>query len=389
MQTPLASFFAGGFESATHRRADRLQLDLIEKTSHDVCAEADYRLLQEVGIYTVRDGLRWHLIEQRPGIYDWSSFLPMLHASIKTGTQVIWDLCHWGLPTHIDIFSADFVERFAAFARAAATLIQQHTDKVPFFCPINEISFWAWVGGDVGAFHPHSQQRGGDLKRQLVKASLAAVRAVRSVDARARFVQPEPIISIVADRNKPEDRAPAEQHTAGQYEAWDRLSADTFESGLDIVGINYYWNNQWVHQGERASLGHSQHRPLHEMLLEVWERYKRPLFISETGAEGDAGAGWLGYISAEVRQAQRQGAHILGICLYPVMDYPGWDDERHCCCGLIQVDEHWKERKLREGITAELRSQQHLFAAVGADIHRHSGLAASSLQRVSATVPKN
>ncbi len=71
------------------------------------------------------------------------------------GTQVIWDLCHWGLPADIDILSEDFVTRFAAFARAAASLINGCTDTVPFFCAINEISFWAWVGGDVEAFHPH------------------------------------------------------------------------------------------------------------------------------------------------------------------------------------------------------------------------------------------
>lgn len=364
MDNPFASFFAGGFECATHRRADRRQIDVIDRTYHDFYAEADYRLLQQVGIFTVRDGLRWHLIERQPGVYDWSSFLSMLHASIDAGTQVIWDLCHWGLPPDLDIFSEEFVARFAAFARAAAEIIKQHTDTIPFFCAINEISFWAWVGGDVGAFHPHMEKRGPELKRQLVRASLAAIHAVRIVDARARFVQPEPIINIVADPHKLEDRSAAEIHTASQYETWDWLAADVTSqtSGLDIIGINFYWNNQWVHRGERAPLGHSQHRPMHEMLLEVWSRYKRPIFISETGAESGAGAGWLGYISAEVRQAQRLGVAIVGICLYPVMDYPGWDDDRHCFCGLIETDETWRERSLREGLSTELHNQQMLFS---------------------------
>lgn len=364
MNSPFASFFAGGFECATHRRADRQQIDVIDRTCHDLHAEADYRLLQQAGIFTVRDGLRWHLIERVPGVYDWSSFLPMLQASIQTGTQVIWDLCHWGLPPDVDIFSQQFVDRFAAFAHAAAMVVKEHGDAVPFYCPINEISFWSWVGGDVAAFHPHVERRGTELKQQLVRASLAAIHAIRTVDPRARFVQPEPIINIVADPQKPEECAAAQRHTAAQYEAWDWLSAGGApdESGLDILGINYYWNNQWVHQGERASLGHSQHRPLHQMLLEVWNRYRQPIFISETGAESGAGPGWLGYICAEVRQARRQGANIVGLCFYPVMDYPGWDDDRHCPCGLIQVDELWNGRNLRDDLTAELRNQQHLFS---------------------------
>ena len=61
-----------------------------------------------------------------------------------------------------------------------------------------------------------------------------------------------------------------------------------------------------------------------------------------------------------MRQAQRAGVPILGVCLYPVMDYPGWDDERHCHCGLIEVDSQWHERTLRADLAAELQAQAGL-----------------------------
>jgi hypothetical protein len=83
------SFFIGGFECSMHRRRDGKRLDLIAATGHDVNAKADYRILAEHGIRTVRDGLRWHLIETAPGRYDWSSFLPMLRAACDADTQVI------------------------------------------------------------------------------------------------------------------------------------------------------------------------------------------------------------------------------------------------------------------------------------------------------------
>ena len=92
------SFFVGGFECSSHRRRDWRRLDLLASTCSgiDVNAGADYRALAQHGISTVRDGLRWQLIERVPGHYDWSSFLPMLHAARQTGTQVLWDLLHWG-----------------------------------------------------------------------------------------------------------------------------------------------------------------------------------------------------------------------------------------------------------------------------------------------------
>lgn len=365
------SFFMGGFECATHQRADRKQIDVLSATRHDVCAAEDYRLLSHAGIRTVRDGLRWHLIETRPEVYDWSSFLPMLAASIETRTQVIWDLCHWGIPEGLDIFSDEFVKRFAAFAGEAAVQVFAASGgmegPVPFYCPINEISFWAWVGGDVRAFAPHREGQGPELKRQLVRASLAAIAAVRTVDPRARFVQAEPIINIVPNHADieayPHIVEDARNHTASQYEAWDMLRGDrdpTLNGSpktLDIIGVNYYWNNQWIHGGDKTPPGHPDHRPLHLMLHDLWERYRRPILITETGAEASAAVGWLGYVASEVRQAQREGIEIVGICLYPIMDYPGWDDDRHCNCGIISSSTDWKERTVRCELVEEVALQ--------------------------------
>ncbi len=368
-QQLFSSFFQGGFECATHRRHHIGQIDVLHATQHDVRAREDYELLAEAGIRTVRDGLRWHRIERTPGFYDWSSFLPMLSAAIASGTQVIWDLCHWGVPEGLDPFSPDFITRFERFAAVVAHFIREQTDVVPFFCPVNEISFWSWIGGDRGIFFPYAQRRGGELKRQLASAAIAAVHAVRAVVPQARFLQCEPIINITGEPKKKHSRVAAARHTASQFEAWDMIAGRLApelggsEDCLDVLGCNYYWNNQWVHNDERAPIGHAQHRPLHRMLVDLHERYHRPVVLSETGAEDGSAIGWLGMVCAEVREAKRQGADLQGICLYPAMDYPGWDDKRHCHCGLIAVDGAWDERSLRLGLTAELRWESEGFRA--------------------------
>ncbi len=362
----------GGFECATHRGRDGVRVDVVRDSAHDTHALSDYRLLAEAGVRTVRDGLRWHLIEQRAGVYDWSSFLPMLDAALAAGTQVIWDLCHWGVPDGLDPFADEFPERFARFAAAAAAVVQAHSHQASnatpaLYCAVNEISFWAWAGGDLGFIAPYGSRRGSALKRQLVRAAVAATRAVRAVDPVARFVQCEPLIHISARAERPEDAEAARRYTQSQYEAWDMIAGrkDAELGGdeplLDLLGVNYYWNNQWVHEGEPTPPGHPLHRPLHLLLEEVWKRYERPLFITETGVEGEAAAGWMGYVCAEVREAQRRGVPVLGICVYPVMDYPGWDDSRHCPCGLIAVDAGWGERALRSGLVAEMAAQQALM----------------------------
>ncbi len=245
-------FFLGGFEGSSHRRRDGVQLDMIRRTRHDIRVEEDYALVSSCGITIIRDALRWHKIELFPGHYDWSSALPMLRAAREGGLQVIWDLCHYGLPHDIDIFSTEFVERFADFANAAARIIQDHSDGPVMVCPMNEISFWAWAGSDRRKMYPWAPHRGGELKRQLVRAAIAATDAVRAVDPGARFVQSEPLIHVVGRPGRREEAVAAERHRTAQFEACDMLSGRMLpelggsDAYLDIVGLNYYPDNQWI-----------------------------------------------------------------------------------------------------------------------------------------------
>ncbi|MCF7200639.1 beta-glucosidase [Pseudomonas oligotrophica] len=366
------SFFLGGFECSTHRRHDNRRLDLLAATGHDRLVAEDYRALQRHGIRSARDGLRWHLIERQPGRYDWSSFLPMLAAARDSGTQVIWDLCHYGWPDDIDIWRPEFVERFARFAGEAARLVREHSDAVPFYSPVNEISFWAWAGGDHARFNPLGQGRGAELKHQLVRASIAAIEAIRAVEPRARFVQVDPAIHISAQVLRPAAQREAENARQAQFEAWDMLCGKAWPGlggkpeYLDIVGVNYYSDNQWYLGGETIVRGHPDYRPFRGILKEIQRRYGRPILVAETGAEGDLRGDWLRYVSEQVGLALQQGVAVEGICLYPVLDYPGWDDDRHCPTGLFGFPDANGVRPEHAGLADELRLQQARFASVQA-----------------------
>ncbi|PII37648.1 hypothetical protein T190_31055 [Sinorhizobium meliloti CCBAU 01290] len=59
---------------------------------------------------------------------------------------------------------------------------------MPFYSPVNEISFFSWGGGDAGYLNPFANGRGFELKVQLARASIEAMEAILAVDPRARFV---------------------------------------------------------------------------------------------------------------------------------------------------------------------------------------------------------
>jgi beta-glucosidase/6-phospho-beta-glucosidase/beta-galactosidase len=371
-ETPWRSFFMGGFECSTHRLRSGRRLDVIGATAHDRFALEDYRRLGTLGMRTVRDGLRWHLIESRPGVYDFDSVLPMLAAARQTGTQVIWDVLHYGWPDDLDIFSDTFVPRFAEFSRACAEVLSRETEGAPYVVPVNEISFFAWAGGDVGIFNPFATRRGDELKLQLLRAAIAAIRSMWEVNSKIRIVHTEPMINVVPHPDRPEDAGAAEAHRQAQYTALDIIAGRARpefggrENYLDVIGINYYVHNQWIYPGGHGAMlepSHPQYRPVWQMLREVYERYRRPLFIAETGIEDQARPAWLRYMGYEVRRAIGEGVPVNGLCLYPIVNHPGWDDDRHCHNGLWDYADDAGERELYEPLARELESEQRLLEA--------------------------
>src|SRR5689334_12181029 len=177
MTKTFASFFQAGFECSSHRRRDGVRLDLIRATGHDKHVLGDYRSCAELGFRTVRDGLRWHLIEKSPGQYDWSSWVPMLEAAEQVGMQAVWDLFHYGAPDHIDQAAPDFSKRFTDFAVAALELQQSISARPPLVCPLNEINFLSWAVDD-GYFPQVGPDERGWFKRQLVTTAINVARAI-------------------------------------------------------------------------------------------------------------------------------------------------------------------------------------------------------------------
>jgi mannose-6-phosphate isomerase-like protein (cupin superfamily) len=100
---------------------------------------------------------------------------------------------------------------------------------------------------------------------------------------------------------------------------------------LGIVGLNYYACNQWTiatpEQPQRfLSLHDPEWVPLHVLLARVEERYGGPLVIAETGCLGWDRPGWLTYLAGETKRALKGGGNLQGICLYPIITAPDWED---------------------------------------------------------------
>jgi beta-glucosidase/6-phospho-beta-glucosidase/beta-galactosidase len=258
---------------------------------------------------------------------------PFLDASRRNGVEVIWDLFHYGFPSDIDLFSEEFPKRFADYCYAAAKYISARQEGTSYFTPVNEPSFFAWAGGDVGRFAPHARGRGPELKIALARAGIAGINAIRSVVPSARIVNVDPICRVVPPVDRMDLLSDASYfNRVAVYESWDMLCGRLYpEFGgsrehLDIVGINYYCTNQWEigREGQPLALDDPRRMPLSRLVHQVWERYGGDLLITETAHVDDMRPIWLEHVADECEQALDRGIALRGVCLYPILGMPEW-----------------------------------------------------------------
>lgn len=358
------SFYQGSFACSTACWGEGKRIDMIINSGHDTLLAQDYARLAAEHLFTARDGLRWYLIEKTRGEYDWSTFLPMLQAARDHDIELIWELAHFGWPDGLDIWQPQFIDRFAAFAHAVACLMRDEGLTTPLFTPMNQISFWSWAGAEVAWFNPCVTGRGKELKQLLVSASIAAMHAIRQVLPESRFVHTDPLVNIATQqKNDAAHQAASLQHQA-QFDAWDMLSGRLNPelggdpSLLDIIGLTWFPDNQWLINGEPLAAHQSEYRPLSSLLKEVWQRYHRPLLIAETGAEGEIRSTWLKEVILQVDLALDCGVEVEGISLFPAVDYPAWADDRRSPGGLFGLPDANGNRTIYEPYALEIRSQQ-------------------------------
>ncbi|HJY13297.1 MAG TPA: hypothetical protein VJ304_10960, partial [Flavobacterium sp.] len=139
---PFKSFLMGGFECADQQNAFGNRIDLYKISGHEQYLEEDYDNLNELGIKTIREGIRWSVVETKPYHYDWSEVDRIIKVSQSKNIQVVWDICHFGFPDDLTPLHPMFARRFS---RLCCEFVIRYRSLVPegllIVTPINEVSF--------------------------------------------------------------------------------------------------------------------------------------------------------------------------------------------------------------------------------------------------------
>ena len=251
---------------------------------------------------------------------------------------------------------------------------------IPFYCPVNEISFHAWGGGDAACLNPYTRGRGFELKVQLARASIAAMHEILAVDPRARFVHCEPAINIAARPVQAASALRGRGRAAGAVPGFRHDRRAPLASTRRGGEAARYRRTQLLPRQPVAVRRSANRPPTIRSTSPFATSLPRPMpataarcFVAETGTEGDVRAAWFSMMVSEVEAARSAGVPVEGICLYPIIDHVGWDDDRDCPSGLLS--------------SRVVNGRREVHAPLAAAIERWNGRTRTWFWRVAAMPP--
>jgi beta-glucosidase/6-phospho-beta-glucosidase/beta-galactosidase len=353
-----AFFWAAGIEDTfiTHPWAGTGRaLDEYELTEHYARWHEDMGLFAELGVPVVRYGIPWHRINPAPGIWDWSFPDKALNRLLELGIEPVVDLVHYGLPAWIEgaYLNPDFPQFMAEYARRAA---ERYKGRIHCYTPLNEPRVTGWYCGKLGWWPPAQRGWRGFVRVMsgVCAGIVETVHALREVDpdilcahvdATDLYESSDPSLAEEVARRQEivflaldliSGRIVPGHSLHGWLQKWgmDPARLEWFQQrkiDLQLIGINLYplFSRKVLKKssrGLRISMPYASAEIIDRLAELYWQRYRVPIFISETASEGSVRRRmeWLDSSVAATGRVRSRGIPLIGYTWWPLFALVTW-----------------------------------------------------------------
>lgn len=352
--------WAVGIEDTFIRQTTRGErpLDEYDLTQHTQFWLEDLERAHSLGVQMIRYGIPWYKVQPSPFKFDWSwTDKVMEYFESHTDLVPIIDLMHYGTPVWMEneFMNNDYPRHVAEYA---AEFAKRYQSFVRYFTPLNEPFINAEWCGWSGSWPPYLKGHRGfvAIMNQLCKGIVLTVNALRETIPGSVMIHVEASKKYVATEVGAEEEAILWNEIRnvmweliqGKVQSDHPLRKWLLERGLnnadfkwfednkidiDIIGLNYYpqFSLNAIRNGQMRSeeipepiQGTGQ--DLLNIVQDTYNRYKRPIFITETSYRGtvEERISWMNELERTCRKIVSLGIDLYGVTWFPFIGMIEW-----------------------------------------------------------------
>ena len=357
-----------GVECTQNRIGDQY-FEQLDRTGHSLRI-SDLDLLADLGAQAIRQPVLWERVSSEgSNSFDWNWSDQWLRRISELKLRPIIGLLHHGSgPCYTNLLDKQFPEQLAAYARAVAERYPWARD----YTPVNEPLTTARFSGLYGHWYPHGRDDRTFVRCLLneCRATVLAMQAIREVVPDARLIQTE---DLGFTHSSPVLRYQAEFENQRRWLSFDLLCGRVNQehplwqyllkhgatpgelfslcqnaSPPDLLGVNYYLSSErFLHEklflyprGLRGGNGRHSYvdieaarvrtdglRGAAELMLDIWQRYRLPLAITEchNGCSREEQLRWIREVWSACEDVRSVGGAVRAFTLWASFGSFDWN----------------------------------------------------------------
>jgi len=336
----------------------------------------DFKLAHDLGLNLMRISIEWSRIEPVEGQFNQTEidhYREVLQTMKAQGLTRMVTLFHWTMPQWLyeqGGFNAPGADK--KFARFSKHVAEHLGNEIDYWLTVNEPEVYSLLSYNYGLHPPFQKSPIAMIKmiHRLLAAHKSSYRAIKEILPQAQIGLAKNNVYYEAYRTD---------------SIWDKFTVylsryitdfyilDRLKGFSDFIGLNYYfYHTLQFHltrgwqvknlEGPKSDMGWRTYpKGIYYLVKDLWQRYRKPIFITENGianAHDDMRAQYIQEHVSWLGQAIAEGTDVRGYCYWSLTDTYEWHDGFNPKFGLIEVDFSTQQRRVRSSadIFKQLRS---------------------------------
>ncbi len=322
----------------------------------------DFDLAKELNFTAFRFGIEWARLEPEEGKWDekevehYKTYIKELR---QRGLEPFLNIWHWTVPVWFAEKGAfKYKRNLKYFDRLVEKICEEYLEDLNYVITLNEPNVYVSFSYVTAEWPPQEKKWTSFLRtyRNLVRAHKRAYKILKKRKLNLQVGIAPQLVNIQAKR--PHNFFD-ELSTKWMRYFWNWWFLRRIRKQQDFIGFNYYFTDYYTGMLKKenpqvplSDMGwYMEPEGLYPLLLRLWARYKKPIFVTENGVadeDDDYRRWWLEETIVAMERAISEGVDLRGYFHWSLLDNFEWAYGWWPKFGLVEVDrKHNMARHIR------------------------------------------